>query len=85
MFHAPKRNRKRGPYKDGTEKSGFVTATINKPPRECGNCRWEHHDVCLNPLTDKDEQVGKMFGLKRTADGHWPVKDSDCCDNFQNR
>ncbi len=65
--------------KDGTEISGFVTAEENKPPRECGNCRWMKDASCHHPLVMIDPQVKGEAGKPK------PVDDDDCCDNFQSK
>lgn len=64
--------------KDGTELSGFVTAAENRPPRECGNCKW-FDGGCHHGLVKLDPDVPK------NRDGTGKVDADECCDNFQNR
>jgi broad specificity phosphatase PhoE len=72
---------------DGTSISGFVTAEVNKPPRECGNCKWfqgsDGH--CDNPVVTADDEIGYFFNLKRNKGGEWIVPKDACCDSFQNK
>jgi len=70
---------------DGTPTSGFVTAEVNKPPRDCGHCKWLDDTHCDNPLVAADDLVGMWFGYKRNAAGKWYVKPEDCCNQFQHR
>lgn len=72
---------------DGTAISGFVTTEDNKPPRECGNCKWmEKPDGhCDNPIVTADDEIGFRYNLKRNRDGKWIVPKDACCDNFQNK
>lgn len=64
---------------DGTSLSGFVTAKENRPPRECGNCRWMKDGHCHNPLVMIDPEVAGEAGKPK------PVDHDDCCDNFQDK
>lgn len=67
-------------YKDGTAVAGFVTASENKPPRECGNCRWfSGKDSCEHPVMEADPETLKH------EDGKAAVDSDDCCDYFQNK
>jgi broad specificity phosphatase PhoE len=72
---------------DGTHVSGFVTTKDNRPPRECGNCKWleEPDNHCDNPTVTSDDEIGLMYGYKRNKDGKWIVKPADCCNAFQNK
>jgi hypothetical protein len=72
------------PY-DGTHISGFVTASDNKPPRECGNCKWMEGSACHHPVVTADDELTMMYGKKRNAAGFWIVDSDDCCDNYQNK
>lgn len=63
--------------KDGTKLSGFVTASENRPPRECGNCKWMANGHCHHPQVILDPEV--------PGDGPKPVDADDCCNNFQNK
>lgn len=65
--------------KDGTSLSGFVTEKDNKPPRECGNCKWMKAEACTHPLVMIDPEVKGVSGKPK------PVDSDDCCDNFQNK
>jgi hypothetical protein len=65
--------------KDGTAMSGFVTASQNKPPRECGNCKWMKDAACHHPLVMLDPEVKGTQGKPK------PVDSDDCCDNMQNK
>lgn len=67
------------PLKDGTKRSGFVTAKENRPPRECGNCRWftPGQDACHHPEVIQDPEV------EHYEDGRGKVDADDCCDNMQ--
>lgn len=65
--------------KDGTDLSGFVTAKENKPPRECGNCKWMKDAHCEHPLVMIDPEVNGEQGKPK------PVDADDCCDNFQSK
>ena len=67
-------------YQDGTKVSGFVTAAENKPPRECGNCKWmKPKDHCTHPVVMADDEVLKHY------DGTGAVDGDDCCNYFQNK
>lgn len=71
--------RKLNAPKDGTPLSGFVKASENKPPRECGNCKWMKDAHCTHPLVMIDPKVSGDEGKPK------PVDEDDCCDNFQNK
>lgn len=74
--------RKTNAPKDGTKLSGYVTAEENRPPRECGNCKWYgmvEQDHCSHPLVMIDPEVHGEHGKPKE------VGEDDCCDNFQNR
>lgn len=71
--------------KDGTFVSGFVTVRDNRPPRECGNCRWMDVDHCDNPIVTADDELGIIYGLARNSKGKWGVPANACCDSFQNK
>jgi hypothetical protein len=71
--------RKYNAPKDGTPISGFVTAKENKPPRECGNCKWMKDGHCGHVLVMHDPKVAGEDGQPK------PVDADDCCDNFQNK
>lgn len=71
--------------KDGTALTGFVSASENRPPRECWNCRSFRRDMaqvggCAHPLVRIDPQLQD----RRQSDGTIAVGDRDCCDNFRN-
>src|SRR5437899_3951340 len=68
--------------KDGTKQSGFVTAEENRPPRECGNCRWmeESPPCCTHEQVRSDPELKD----RRLPDGNIAVALRDCCDMFQN-
>jgi broad specificity phosphatase PhoE len=70
---------------DGTSISGFVTAEDNKPPRECGNCKWMDRDHCENPLVAADDEIGFRYNLRRNSEGEWIVPKDACCNAFQNK
>lgn len=74
-----------GQPNDGTHVSGFVTAEDNKPPRECGNCKWMPDSACHHPVVTADDELTIMYGKKRNAAGLWLVDSDDCCNNFQNK
>lgn len=71
--------RKLGAPSDGTKLSGFVTAKENKPPRECGNCKWMKDSACTHPLVMIDPEVSGENGKPKSVDA------DDCCNNFQNK
>lgn len=68
---------------DGTHVSGFVTAKVNHPPRECHNCRWMQVDACHHPVTTADDELGIFYGKRRNKQGRWIVDADDCCNGFQ--
>lgn len=70
---------------DGTHMAGFVTSKDNIPPRECGNCKWEHGGACRHPMVTADDELNLFYGKKRNKDGYWLIDHADCCDNFQNK
>jgi hypothetical protein len=71
---------KLGFSKDGTPMTGFVTLAENKPPRECGNCKWfTGPGSCTHGLVKMDPRVPK------NPDGTGRVDSKECCDNMQNR
>lgn len=70
---------------DGTHVSGFVTAKDNIPPRECGNCKWEHGGACHHPVVTADDEIGLFYGRKRNKEGYWMIESNDCCNSFQNK
>ena len=74
------------PLKDGTEFSGFVDESTNRPPRECWNCRNFIKDIaglggCTHPLVQIDPQLQD----RKQADGSIAVGEQDCCDEFRNK
>lgn len=69
--------------KDGTAKSGFVTAEDNRPPRQCDHCRWMGEGSCTNPEVAADDEIGKKYKRVRNKLGNWNVEPEDCCDHFQ--
>lgn len=70
---------------DGTHISGFVTAEENKPPRECGNCKWMVGSACHHPVVTADDELGMIYGKIRDKSGRWIVDSDDCCNSFQNK
>lgn len=70
---------------DGTAVAGFVTVEDNKPPRECGNCKWMDKDHCDNLVVTADDELGIRYGKKRNEKGKWIVLPSDCCNSFQSK
>ena len=70
---------------DGTHTAGFVTGKDNIPPRECGNCKWEHKGECHHPIVTADDELGLLYSKKRNKEGYWLINSDDCCDNFQNK
>lgn len=70
---------------DGTPVSGFVTAAVNKPPRDCGHCKWFDTNHCEHPVVTADDLLGLWYGYKRNAAGKWIVEESACCNSFQHK
>jgi len=73
-------------FKQGTATSGFVTSELNRPPRECWNCRWFSRNVldlgaCSNPLVRIDPKLVD----RHQDDGSVAVGENDCCDAFANK
>jgi alpha-ribazole phosphatase len=65
---------------DGTRVSGFVRASENPQPRNCGNCVWYKDDEsCGNQLVVLDPEVPK------NADGRAKVDADDCSNGYQSR
>lgn len=70
----------------GTAVAGFVTDELNRPPRECWNCKWFQRDIndlsgCANPVVRIDPQLVD----RRQSDGTVAVGEQDCCNYFVNR
>lgn len=70
---------------DGTHIAGFVTGKDNVPPRECGNCKWEHGGACHHPVVTADDELNLLYAKRRNKEGFWLIDNDDCCDNFQNK
>lgn len=64
-------------FSDGTKLSGFVTATKNRPPRQCDHCIWYSDDHCHHPIVKIDPDVPGDSGEPK------PVGDLDCCNFFR--
>ena len=65
---------------DGTQISGYVHGSENKPPRVCSNCIWYKDDEsCGNQLVLLDPEVPK------NSDGRAKVDADDCCNSMQSR
>ena len=67
--------------KDGTRLSGFVTAKENKPPRDCGHCKWLVDDGCSHPVVRIDPELRDRLQPNRNVE----VAPEDCCDFYQYR
>jgi hypothetical protein len=63
---------------DGTRLSGFVTAKQNRPPRDCGHCRW-FTDGCSHPVVRIDPELRNRL----QPNGNVKVDGDDCCNEFQ--